>query len=258
MERMRNISLVVEYEGTNYHGWQCQPNGITVEETLRAALEKILDHPVKMYSAGRTDAGVHAFGQVVNFYTEKGIDLTGIERGLNSMLPYDIRVRSAMERESSFHARYSARSKTYIYTIHNAPRHSPFSVRYSWHVPCVLDSSLMNGGIRMIVGRHDFASFKKKNEPYRSCEREVLKARVIRRGAYIYVVIEATGFLRYMVRNIVGTLVLLGRGKLTSDDFERILNARDRDEAGPTAPPQGLFLRRIKYHRTVSGSENEG
>jgi tRNA pseudouridine38-40 synthase len=247
MDRKRNISLVVEYDGTNYHGWQCQPNGVTVEETLRSAVERILDHPVKMYSAGRTDAGVHAFGQVVNFATGKGIGLTSMERGLNSMLPPDIRVRSAMERDPSFHARYSAKSKTYIYTIHNAPRHSPFSVRYSWHVPYRLDSALMNNGARSIVGKRDFASFKKKNELYRSCERDILNAGARRRGDFIHIVIEATGFLRYMVRNIVGTLVLLGEGKITLDGFLGIIDARDRDSAGPTAPPQGLFLRRIRY-----------
>lgn len=243
----RNISLVVEYEGTNYHGWQRQPNGVTIEEIVRHAIERILDHPVKVYSAGRTDAGVHAFGQVVNFITSRNIPLANIERGLNSMLPSDIRVRSARQQELSFHARYSAKSKTYIYIIHNAPRFSPFSVRYSWHYPFSLDSALMNGAIRAIAGRHDFSSFKKKNEPYRNCEREVLKARVTRRGSFIYVTIEATGFLRYMVRNIVGTLVLVGAGKITVDGFQTVIDARNRDRAGPTAPPQGLFLRRVKY-----------
>lgn len=237
----------MEYDGTNYHGWQCQPNGVTVEETLRNAVERILDHPVKMFSAGRTDAGVHAFGQVVNFVTEKGIELTSLMRGLNSMLPPDIRVGCAVERDLSFHARYSAKSKTYVYTIHNAPRHSPFSVRYSWHIPYKLDSALMNKGARSLVGKRDFTSFKKKKEPYRSCEREILMAGVKRRGSFIHIVIEATGFMRYMVRNIVGTLALVGEGKITLEDFERILGAKDRDDAGPTAPPQGLFLRRIRY-----------
>ncbi|MHB8110316.1 MAG: tRNA pseudouridine(38-40) synthase TruA [Syntrophorhabdaceae bacterium] len=247
MEARRNISLVLEYEGTNYHGWQCQRNGITVEEIVRSAIEKMFKHPAKIYSAGRTDAGVHAMGQVINFVTERSIPLTGIERGLNSMLPQDIRVRSANERDLSFHARYSAKSKTYIYSIHNATRHSPFSVRYSWNIPFSLEAAAMNNAVRLVVGRHDFSSFKKKNEPYRNCEREVLHARVQRRGPYIYVVIEATGFLRYMVRNIVGTLSLVGMGKISLDDFRGIIDAKDRDYAGPTAPPQGLFLRRVRY-----------
>lgn len=247
MTPKRNISLVVEYEGTNYHGWQCQPNGITVEETMRGAVEKILDHPVKLYSAGRTDAGVHAFGQVVNFVTEKDIGLTNIQRGLNSMLPPDVRVRGVQERDLSFHARYSAKSKVYIYSIHNAPCHSPFSVRYSWHVPYTIDSSTMNRAVRSIVGKHDFSSFKKKNEPYRSCERTVIKAGVKRRGPFVHIIMEADGFMRYMVRNITGTLVLLGSGKISLEEFGEIVKAKDRDYAGPTAPPQGLFLRKIKY-----------
>ena len=243
----RNISLIIEYEGTNYHGWQCQPNGTTIEEIVRRAIERIVDHPVKLYSAGRTDAGVHAFGQVVNFFTVKNIPLFNIERGLNSMLPEDIRVRSAREEGPSFHARYSAKSKTYIYSIYNAPRFSPFSVRYSWHYPFPLDCAAMNRAIRSIVGMHDFSSFKKKNEPYRSCEREVLRARVVRKGFFVHIIIEATGFLRYMVRNIVGTLVLVGTGKMDPEDFQAVIDARDRDRAGPTAPPQGLFLRRVRY-----------
>lgn len=243
----RNISLVVEYEGTNYHGWQCQPNGTTVEEVLRLAVERIVDHPVKLYSAGRTDAGVHAFGQVVNFFTDKTIPLFNIVRGVNSMLPQDVRVRTARDEDPSFHARYSAKSKTYVYSIFNAPGFSPFSVRYSWHHPFPLDSASMNDAIKAVVGTHDFSSFKKKNEPYRSCEREVLRARVFRKGPFVHVIIEATGFLRYMVRNIVGTLVSVGTGKMTPDEFRGVIEQRDRDRAGPTAPPQGLFLRRVKY-----------
>ncbi len=202
---------------------------------------------MKMYGAGRTDAGVHALGQVVNFTTEKQIQLTNIQRGLNSLLPPDIRIRAVSEREGDFHSRYSARSKTYIYSIHNAPCHSPFSVRYSWHVPYVLDSASMNAAVKTLTGTRDFASFKKKKEIYGNCERTVLKAGVKRRGAFVYVIIEATGFLRYMVRNIVGTLVLLGSGKMTIEEFRDIAEAGDRDRAGPTAPPQGLFLRKVKY-----------
>ncbi|MEN6616842.1 MAG: tRNA pseudouridine(38-40) synthase TruA [Syntrophorhabdus sp.] len=247
MEPNRNISLVLEYEGTNYHGWQCQPNGITIEETVRLAIEKMFKHPVKIYSAGRTDAGVHAMGQVINFLTDRNIPLSGIKRGLNSLLPGDIRIRSAAERDLAFHARYSAKSKTYIYSIYNFPEHSVFSVRYSWNIQYPLDSSAMNRAVRSLIGRQDFASFKKKNEPYKNCEREILRACVRRRGPYIYCVIEATGFLRYMVRNIVGTLSLVGMGKMSLDGFRAVIDAKDRDYAGPTAPPHGLFLRRVRY-----------
>lgn len=243
----RNISIVIEYDGTNYHGWQCQPNGVTLQEVVQGKIEMILDHPVKIYAAGRTDAGVHAFGQVINFFTEKTIEPVKLTKGLNSLLPADIRIKQGREVDESFHARYSAKSKSYIYTIFNMPHLSPFNARYVWHIPYRLDSALMNETIQEIVGTHDFSSFKKKDEFYRNHEREVLRTVVKRRGAFIYIFIEATGFLRYMVRNIVGTLVLVGSGKISKDDFVAILDSRDRVKAGPTAPPQGLFLRRIKY-----------
>ncbi len=244
---MRNIALVLEYDGTNYHGWQCQPNVVTLEEVLREALARILSHDIKIYAGGRTDAGVHASGQVVNFHTGKDIPFEGLKNGLNSILPEDIRVRAALEVDRSFHARYSARSKVYSYTIANTPIHSPFHFRYSWHIPYTIDSGIMDEAIQDIKGEHDFAAFKKKDEIYKSTVRNILLAGVKRRGEFIYVVIEATGFLRYMVRNIVGTLVLVGAGKLKRDDLLAILASKDRVHAGPTAPAKGLFLRRIRY-----------
>jgi tRNA pseudouridine38-40 synthase len=247
MNGHRNISLVLEYDGTIYHGWQCQPNAITIQEVVQRGIEKILDHPVKIYAAGRTDTGVHAFGQVINFYTDKVIDIVSIIKGLNSLLPGDIRVKNAREVDESFQARYSAKSKSYIYCIVNTRYHSPFHVRYTWHIPYAVDARLMNESIKEIIGVHDFSSFKKKNEIYKRHEREVLRAGVKRRGEFIYILIEATGFLRYMVRNIVGTLVLVGEGKISKEDFSAILQSRDRVNAGPTAPPQGLFLRKIRY-----------
>jgi tRNA pseudouridine38-40 synthase len=247
MNGQRNISLVLEYDGTNYHGWQCQPNTKTLQGVVQQSIEKILDHPVKIYAAGRTDTGVHAFGQVVNFLTEKSIGITSIMKGLNSILPGDIRVKDAREVEESFHARYSARSKSYIYCIVTNRYHSPFNVRYAWHIPYAVNARLMNESIKVITGVHDFSSFKKKNEIYKGHEREVLRAGVKRRGEFIYIFIEATGFLRYMVRNIVGTLVMVGEGKISKEEFAAILQSRDRVNAGPTAPPQGLFLRRIRY-----------
>lgn len=247
MNGQRNISLVLEYDGTNYHGWQCQPNTITLQEMVQQSIERILDHPVKIYAAGRTDTGVHALGQVINFLTEKSIDITSIMKGLNSILPGDIRVKDIREVEESFHARYSAKSKSYIYCIANTRYHTPFNLRYSWHIPYAINARLMNESMKKLIGVHDFSSFKKKNEMYKRHEREVLRAGVKRRGDFIYVFIEATGFLRYMVRNIVGTLVLVGEARMSKEDFTAILQSRDRVNAGPTAPPQGLFLRRIRY-----------
>jgi tRNA pseudouridine38-40 synthase len=244
---MRNIALKVSYEGTNYHGWQCQPDLITVEQTLRGKIEKIVDHEIKTYAGARTDSGVHAFGQVVNFFTESAINLTGLVRGLNSQLPEDIRVRSAREVEENFHARYSAKSKVYFYMILNTPNNSPFYTRYVWHMPRDMDWRFMHSAIKSIIGEHDFSSFKKKDELYKSNVRKIINAGVRKKGDLIYIVVAGTGFLRYMVRNIVGTLALVGSNKLTGDDFKAILEVKDREKAGPTAPAKGLFLRRIRY-----------
>lgn len=244
---MRNIRLTISYDGTNYHGWQRQPREISIEETLRSALEKILSHEVKIYAGGRTDAGVHAMGQVANFRTEKNIDNANLARGLNSILPADIRIRESQDADEAFHARYSAKSKTYVYCILNQPYNSPFLSRYVLHAPYSLDVAAMKGAIRHVVGEHDFAAFKKKNEAYKSTVREVKRAGVATKGRMVFVIIEATGFLRYMVRNIAGTLLLAGRGKMEGEEFKRVLEARQREGAGPTAPPQGLFLREINY-----------
>ena len=202
---------------------------------------------IKIYAGARTDSGVHACGQVINFFTNCGIESRGLVKGLNSLLPLDIRVRDACEADSDFHARYSAKSKTYIYSILNSSCNSPFYARYVWHIPYALDVISMNQTINLVTGIHNFTSFKKKDEIYRSDVREVLKAGVKKRGNFIYVVIEGTGFLRFMVRNIVGTLVLVGSKKLTADDFKIIIESRDREKAGPTAPARGLLLKDIRY-----------
>jgi len=244
---MRNIRLIISYDGTNYHGWQCQPNVLTIQEVLSNSLEKILNHPVTVYAGGRTDTGVHAMGAVANFYTEKSIELRSLARGLNSLLPRDIRVTDTGEAEISFHARYSAKSKTYVYCILNAPNSSPFLDRYVWHIHYPLNILAMDNAAKVIIGDHDFSAFKKKDEVYKSNVREVFRARVKNKGSIIYFIIEARGFLRYMVRNIMGSIVLVGSGKITIDEFIKILESKDREKAGPTAPARGLFLRKIKY-----------
>jgi len=243
----RNVRLTVAYDGTNYHGWQRQPNATTVEETLKTAIERILDHDVKIIGGARTDTGVHAMGQVINFETIKTIDHTSLSRGLNSMLPRDIRIREAHDADPAFHARYSARSKIYVYCILSQRHNSPFLTRYVLHDPHPLNLALMRRSAKILMGEHDFSAFKKKDELYRNPVREVKRIGVATRGSVIYVIIEATGFLRYMVRNIVGTLLLVGHDRINPADFEAILESRDREKAGPTAPAHGLFLREIKY-----------
>lgn len=244
---IRNIALTIAYDGTNYHGWQCQPNAVTVQQVVQQAIGRILNHDTKIYAGGRTDTGVHAMGQVINFFTEKGISVRDLIRGLNSLLPGDIRVREAREVEGAFHARYSAKAKTYTYFILNRPYNSPFLERYVWHIPHLLDVPAMDKAAETIVGEYDFSAFKKKDEVYRTAVREVIRAGVRRRGDVIYVVLEARGFLRYMVRTIVGTLVLVGSGKITVEEFSSIRESKERERAGPTAPAKGLFLRKITY-----------
>jgi tRNA pseudouridine38-40 synthase len=168
-------------------------------------------------------------------------------RGLNSMLPRDVRVRESRDVEPAFHSRYSAKGKAYVYCILNRSCNSPFLARYTLHMPYFLDVAAMGRAVKIIVGEHDFSSFKKKDEIYRNPVREIKRAGVATRGGTIYIVIEGTGFLRYMVRNIVGTLLIVGRGKMGKEDFQMILEAKEREKAGPTAPPHGLFLREIKY-----------
>jgi tRNA pseudouridine38-40 synthase len=244
---MRNISLILAYDGTNYHGWQCQPDVVTVEETLREAVQKILDHETKVYAGARTDSGVHALGQVANFHTEKGIGHLNLIKGLNSLLPSDIRVMGASDADEDFHARYSARSKTYVYCILNGLLNSPFLSRYVLHWPWSLDIPAVNEALKWILGEHDFSAFKKKDEPYRNPVREVKKAHFVRKGKMIYFVVEGTGFLRYMVRTIVGTAFLVGQGKISSVEFKEILESKERERAGQTMPARGLFLKKIRY-----------
>jgi tRNA pseudouridine38-40 synthase len=244
---MRNIALVLAYEGTNYHGWQKQPGVVTVEQKVQEALQKILDHETKIYAGARTDSGVHAMGQVINFVTDKAIGLQNLSRGLNSMLPHDIRVMDARDADESFHARYSARSKTYVYCILNQWSNTPFLVRYVLHWPHSLDIAAMKEAVSWVIGEHDFSAFKKKDEFYRNPVREIKRARVIKRGGMIYIVLEATGFLRYMVRTIAGTLILAGQGKMSPGDVKEILASKERERAGQTLPSHGLFLKKIIY-----------
>ncbi|MBP8625155.1 MAG: tRNA pseudouridine(38-40) synthase TruA [Syntrophorhabdales bacterium] len=244
---MRNIKLTISYDGTYYHGWQCQPDLITVEETIAGTLKRIVNHTVKLYGGARTDSGVHAMGQVANFFTESKVDKKSLLKGLNSLLPKDIRIRDVDEVEGLFHSRYSAKSKIYVYSILNQPVGSPFYTRYAWHIPYPLDTASMNRAIKLIKGEHDFSAFKKKNEIYKRNTRNILRTGVKKMGNLIYIFIEATGFLRYMVRNITGTLVLIGSGRLGVDSMLDILSSKDRDMAGPTAPAKGLFLKEICY-----------
>lgn len=245
---MRNIRLLIEYDGTNYHGWQIQPNGITVQEVLQKNLAIMTRQRVRLIGSGRTDAGVHALGQVANFQTSSSIPPEGFRRGLNSLLPPDIVVKSAEEAAPDFNAQLLAKRKTYLYIILNREVPSAVHRNYSWHYPVSLDAGPMQACARLLVGKKNFASFQAADADTINPVREVLRADWFTgKAPFLCFAIEAEGFLKQMVRNIVGTLVEVGRGKISPRDFEKILNARDRRQAKITAPPQGLFLMKVEY-----------
>ena len=242
-----HYKLLLEYDGTNYHGWQLQPNGATVQGTLVAVLSQILNTATRLRVAGRTDAGVHAQGQVVTFHAAGSLDLPRFQYSVNSLLPSDIVVREITEISEEFNPRYDASSRTYRYRVWNRSYPSALFARYSWHVASPLDQSAMNQAAAVLVGHHDFSSFQGADSVERTPWRTVIRSTVRHKHGFLVYDVEARSFLRHMVRNIVGTLVDVGRGTLSVDDIAAILAAQDRSQAGRTAPPQGLFLIEVKY-----------
>lgn len=257
---MRNLRLVVSYDGTDFHGWQRQADAPTVEGCLESAVEKIVGEQVRMWGSGRTDARVHALNQVANFKTGCRIPCENLLKALNDLLPMTVRVKQVQEVSDSFHARYDARSKTYRYRILQAPVCPPFIWRFVSHHSYPLDRQRMAEAARLIEGEHDFTSFagsagradaseEEGPESPGSMVRYIFSSRILwrpRTSMLIYE-IRGSGFLYHMVRNIMGTLMEVGRGKLTPQDVARILEARDRTRAGPTAPAQGLCLMKVEY-----------
>jgi tRNA pseudouridine38-40 synthase len=245
---MRNIKLVIEYDGTNYHGWQVQPNGLTIQEVIEEKIQVMTRQRVRLTGSGRTDAGVHALGQVANFRTDSTIPVEGFHRGLNSLLPPDIAIQSAEEVAFQFHAQYGAKRKTYRYVILRRDVPSALFRNYCWRVPGALDVPAMEEASRLLAGKQDFASFRGADADIEDPVREVFQAGwSTKESAFLHFTIEADGFLKHMVRNIVGTLVEVGKGKRSPEQFGQILRSRDRRQAGMTAPPQGLFLVEVKY-----------
>jgi tRNA pseudouridine38-40 synthase len=243
----RRIKLVLEYCGTRYHGWQYQPNVLTVQGMVERCLSRITNAPVRTHASGRTDAGVHALGQVVHFDTTSTIPLPALTRGLNSLLPDDIAVRHGEEVPDDFHARYSAQEKTYAYIVYNQPQRSVFQARYSWHVTQLLDVPAMRLASQALLGEHDFSAFRGAGCTARSPVRCLRRIGIKRRGERIFFLVSGNGFLRHMVRNIVGTLIPIGRGQIAPEAMAAIVQSRQRRCAGPTAAPQGLFLVRVLY-----------
>jgi tRNA pseudouridine38-40 synthase len=249
MHPVQRVKLVVAYDGTAYAGWQIQPNGPTVQAAMEEALARILQEPVRVRAAGRTDAGVHAREQVVDFADAGARDLETIVRGGNGLLPPDIRILSAEEVPEAFDARRHATEKEYRYFLYLSPVDSPFLSRYAWHIEKPLDMDAVRDGLSRLVGEHDFSSFRGQGCTAISPVRTVFRAEVARHDVpgLFSIDVAGAGFLRHMVRNIVGTVVNAGKGKHSADHVGEILRARDRTAAGVNAPPHGLFLWRVSY-----------
>jgi tRNA pseudouridine38-40 synthase len=244
----KNFKIIIEYDGTGYHGWQRQQKDRTIQQQIEQALSSMTARQVSLSASGRTDAGVHALGQVANFLCETDLSPAVFQKGLNSLLPDDIVIKDCRLVDEAFHARYDVKSKIYHYQILNRSVPSAIGRQYAWFIRQKLDTAAMLSAIAHIVGGHDFKSFEGTGSPRSHTTRNIMAADLIEHedGLLIFK-IEADGFLRYMVRNIVGTLVDVGRGKITSADFSDILKSRNRSNAGATAPPHGLFLMEVKY-----------
>jgi tRNA pseudouridine38-40 synthase len=238
---------VVAYDGTEYSGFQRQANAPTVQEVLEAALAQITQEAVTVLAAGRTDAGVHATGQVVAFDTAWRHGLDDLWRALNAVLPADIAFLQIEEAAPDFHPRYDARSRRYRYTVYNAPVRQPLALRYSLHVAASLDIAVMELAAQSLAGEHDFAAFGQPPKPGGTTVRRVLAAEWGIDTPQLTFDIEANAFLYRMVRSIVGTLLQVGRGEMEVEEFAAVLASCDRDRAGPTAPSHGLCLVEVKY-----------
>lgn len=252
-ETLRNIKLVLEYDGAAFYGFQRQPRHSSVQEALEGALSKLFNRPVKIEAAsGRTDTGVHASGQVVNFRIQSAMPCAAIRKALNGILPASVAVREVRDMPADFHARFGAAGKVYEYRIWNAPVRSPLRAPGTCHIARRLNTAAMRRAARVLKGRHDFRSFcaqdpSKKGD--RNTVRTIRSLKVLETGSLIAIRVEADGFLYRMVRNLAGALVEAGLGRMPPERLKEILQARDRRLAPKTMPPQGLTLISVQYPR---------
>jgi len=247
---MRTIKLIIQYDGTNYCGWQQQANGPSVQETVELALAKLLGRRVRVQAAGRTDAGVHALAMPATFRTESGIPVRAFVEGLNGFLPQDIAVQEACEVPNDFRVIGGSRNKTYRYTIYNARQRSPLNRRSSWHVRDRLDLDAMHTAAAHFIGTHDFSAFRGQNCTAVTSLRRIDAIEINQHGPLITIDVTGGGFLKHMVRIMAGTLVDIGRGRFSPGLIAELLQTPNRCRGGVTAPPQGLCLLRVNYSPT--------
>ena len=251
--RMRNLKVTLSYDGADFSGWQVQPDATTVQGTLASAIGRITGEKVLPQGSGRTDAGVHALAQVMTFVTESSVPTGNFVKALNDILPASVRVLEVEEAAPEFHARHSARAKAYRYRIYRESICPPFLARYVWHYPYRLAEDEMGQAAKLVVGEHDFTSFAAV-DPERGREdaavsnvRKIFSSSWERLGDELVYTVRGSGFLHHMVRNLVGTFILVGKGTLHVEDVTRILEARNRSAAGATAPASGLYLVNVEY-----------
>ncbi len=244
----KNFKLTIEYDGTAYHGWQRQLTDRTIQGEIEGALGKICNEKITLIGSGRTDAGVHALGQIANFHCRCRLEAPDFQRALNSLLGADIVIRTCEPVADTFHARFDARSKIYQYRILNRKLPSAIGDRYTWFIPRGLDRLAMHSAMGHLKGEHDFKAFEGTGSPRAHTVRNIYRLELMeKKEGHLVFDIQANGFLRFMVRNIVGTLVDVGLGRTHADDVKAILLSRDRSRAGATAPPKGLFLMQVCY-----------
>lgn len=246
---VRNIKLIISYDGSRYHGWQKQKNKETVQDTIEKATASVFKQKIELVGSGRTDSGVHAIGQVANFLSDTSIPQEKIKIALNAKLPDDIRIIDSKDVAMEFNARFDAHDKTYMYQIFNDNVYSPFYSNYSMFVPVQLDVEKMNSSIKLLVGTHDFKGFMAAGSEVKTTIRTIYEAKVIKEEKVIKVLLTGNGFLYNMVRIIAGTLIDIGKGKKFEESFLEALKYKDRKFLGQTAQAQGLFLLEVNYEK---------
>ena len=259
--RRRNVMLTIAYDGTNYNGFQWQrPPCVAVQNILEERLEKIFGDTIELAAAGRTDAGVHAFGQVVNFFTDGRIDVDKIPVAARTVLPSDIVVRSAREVDKNFSALHSAKSKIYLYRILRGNSSNPFANRFAWHINRPLNVDIMSAALNLLIGTHDYSSFKAASDTIRNPVRTIFAAKLFTENLFgndcLTIKVHANSFLYHMARNIVALIVEVGRQRISLADFQRIFLARDRSLVPATAPARGLCLQEVFYSEVAKNRQN--